>query len=251
MAQAEEYKQMIVVNDEAEGLCITHGGSTFTTECYKCKEEQRIRSEEHRARVAKANFNRLCRGAKVPEGFKGADLKNITISKEKPQEQRVIINKCKEYVNGFGDMMASKKPFGYIFRGGFGAGKTHTAIAIIRGVVLQHKMSARFAEFSKIMDDIMEAIGDKNMSVKDVIARLTTPSLLAIDDVGSRAMSDALYGRMYDIITCRFNENKPTIITSNLDEKDLKSFLGGAIMSRLTINGGEALVFDWEDFRRL
>ena len=73
--------------------------------------------------------------------------------------------------------------------------------------------------------------------------------LLIMDDVGAGKITDWSIDITYRLINSRYNADKPTIVTSNLELDDLAKLIGGRIVSRLQVMC--ALVFFGEEDRRV
>lgn len=76
------------------------------------------------------------------------------------------------------------------------------------------------------------------------------PSLLVIDEVGVAFGTESERTIFYQIINGRYERVLPTVLVSNLAEKDLPASIGERAMDRLREGGGVTLVFDWESYRK-
>jgi len=84
----------------------------------------------------------------------------------------------------------------------------------------------------------------------EVIEQYTVPELLIIDEVGLSCNNDSDKNILYQFINARYEKKLPTLIISNLNEKDLTEYAGVRVMDRLKESGGIKLVFNWSSYRR-
>lgn len=73
----------------------------------------------------------------------------------------------------------------------------------------------------------------KSGSTKDAIRSLGYRPMLLLDDLGKNSVSERHIRDFSDLLDLRFNDDKPTIITTNLVEKELKEKYGARVHSRL------------------
>lgn len=123
----------------------------------------------------------------------------------------------------------ANNPQGMLFIfGGFGAGKTHLAVAIA-----QHVASTKRVEYYSapdLFDKLRSAAG--RFGVEDMLAPILSADLLVLDDIGADDVASSfIQGRLFRIIDERLH--LPTIITSNLDLPSLEEKIGGRLQSRL------------------
>jgi DNA replication protein DnaC len=75
---------------------------------------------------------------------------------------------------------------GLLFYGRSGTGKTHLSVALLRFLLVQRGVRARFVEFSHLISDLREAFSGKN-AVTTLMSPLTEVPLLVIDELGKGA----------------------------------------------------------------
>lgn len=141
----------------------------------------------------------------------------------------------------------------YIF-GDCGTGKTHIAWCLFR-----NKIEQRLNDLKKVLEkeeneshhitlysnikvyswiEMLRLLRD-SMINKDKynspysIEEDFDPQILILDDVGSEKVSDWTIETLYHLINDRYENNKPTIITSNLSLKELAEKVGDRIPSRI------------------
>jgi DNA replication protein DnaC len=86
--------------------------------------------------------------------------------------------------------------------------------------------------------------------VLDFLDRLAAADLLHIDDLGAEHRTDWVLEQLYTIINARYEDERSTLVTSNLGRDELAAQLGERIVSRLE-GMCEILPFFGGDARRV
>jgi DNA replication protein DnaC len=86
--------------------------------------------------------------------------------------------------------------------------------------------------------------------VLDFLDRLADADLLHIDDLGAEHRTEWVLEQLYSIINARYQDERSTIVTSNLSRDELAEQLGERIVSRLE-GCCELLPFYGVDARRV
>lgn len=107
---------------------------------------------------------------------------------------------------------------GLYIQGAVGRGKTYAASAIAHEF-LRSGYNVVFAT-SKGMLEAVKATFDGGGSAKDAIARYAKCDLLVLDDLGKEDATEWSVGTVFSVLNTRYEDMRPTIITSNyrLDE---------------------------------
>jgi len=213
--------------------------------CAMAEEEMRTFSKE----MAQRRKNSILHLSGIPKRFQSKTFDNFIAEKE---GQKIALRKCRSYANNFSEMMASGKSM--IFTGGTGTGKTHLANAIANHVI-ENGHTAYFAAVRKILTAVKSTWRSNSPKTEEeVIKNFANLDLLIIDEIGVQFDTDSEKMILFDVINARYENNKPTIILSNLSvtsetETSIESILGERIMDRLRESGGTKIVFDWDSER--
>lgn len=141
----------------------------------------------------------------------------------------------------------AKKPRGFlIFSGNSGSGKTFSAYAILHEYLQNKKNDARFFNVADLYFEYRAEISERG-SASNLIAKFSDCGFLLMDDLGQRTPTDAYLEFLYVLINKRYETNKATIITTNLNGEGLEKKLGEAITSRIL--SGQNHYFDGKDRR--
>ena len=152
-----------------------------------------------------------CRNAQIPLKYAGKSFDDYQVTDD--NRRAVTIAKA----------FCSKKPSqGIYFFGKCGTGKTFLA-AIIAQEFLSDFQTVIFGDVPTLLDEIKRTFGGGNTS--DLFDRYCDCDLLVLDDIGTGKVTDWSVGQIYQLLNRRYNSEKPTIITSNHDLKDLQQKL--------------------------
>jgi DNA replication protein DnaC len=95
--------------------------------------------------------------------------------------------------------------------------------------------------------------GGFNLDRNEYIGNLTSKTLLVFDDFGIERDTEYALEQIYNVINARYQKEKPTIITTNLDYKDLEKGGQDLMLSRIysrIIEMGVPLKVDGSDRRK-
>ena len=137
-------------------------------------------------------------------------------------------------------------------------GKTHLAVAVLRGVMSRIPIRGLYRDTRALLRDIRSTYNPTlNSAEMDILRPVMEADLLVLDDLGAERLTDWVEETMNLIVNTRYNERRVTIFTSNHedipDETDMNSLyvrVGFSLHSRVT---GMCDFFEWEgpDYRHL
>ena len=141
-------------------------------------------------------------------------------------QMRQDIEYCRAYARNFDGHDDS-----LLLRGPTGVGKTHLSLAIA-GEVLSQGYSVVYGPVQQLLHRMeREHFGRADGNTEDVLLEC---DLLILDDVGTEFSSSFYTSALYNIINGRLMAEKPTIISTNLNQKELTDRYGEQIASRVT-----------------
>lgn len=114
---------------------------------------------------------------------------------------------------------------GIYLHGDTGTGKTHIT-ACMANELLKKNHSVLFTNFFEISKAIKGTFGKSNETENDYINRLANIDFLFIDDLGTERVQNSegdlwMQEKIFDVLNRRYNNNKPTIFTSNHNLSEL------------------------------
>jgi DNA replication protein DnaC len=131
--------------------------------------------------------------------------------------------------------------------GSYGTGKTALAMIVSKAAIDAGRSVAIYS-CPRLLGVIREAIdGD---GVLDFLDRLAAVDLLHIDDLGAEHRTEWVLEQLYTIINTRYEDERATLVTSNLGPPELAEQLGERTVSRLE-GMCEILPFFGADARRV
>lgn len=191
----------------------------------------------------------------VPAKYSDCLLETLPFQQENPTAYATVV----KYVENIQHYVHEKSVGLFLYskptaenRFGTGTGKTHSAITILNEYLLervkqhvtgQSKITDNPVYFCKSTDlqtlfnsqfrgtaDMQQAASAKYYAVKN---RVKSVDLLILDDVATKATSDAYTEELYEIIDHRATEELTTVFTSNIPINEVADLLGDRIASRV------------------
>lgn len=146
---------------------------------------------------------------------------------------------------------------GLLFAGPVGVGKTHLAVAILRGLT-EKGARCLFYEYGSLLKEIQDSYNPTSQtSEMTVLASVYETEVLVLDELGASKPTAWVLDTMTQIIGRRYNDKKLTILTTNYtDERQnpshetLQDRIGARLRSRL-YEMCRTVFIDGEDYRRL
>lgn len=108
---------------------------------------------------------------------------------------------------------------GLLLTGSVGVGKTHLAVAILKGLAAKG-VPGLFCEFGSLLKQIQDSYNPiSQTSELRVLAPVYQAEVLVLDELGSTVPTDWVRDTMYQIINKRYNDKKLTIFTTNFRDE--------------------------------
>lgn len=122
---------------------------------------------------------------------------------------------------------------GLFIYGNVGSGKTYLCSAIANYLLEQGKQ-VLFIVVPDLLDEIRASYGgDGEMSEIQVLRYANNAPVLILDDLGAHNYTEWARNKIYSIINNRLNNEKPTVINSNLNLGQIERYLGERTTSRI------------------
>ena len=163
------------------------------------------------------------RFSKVPSLYKDALFGNfdVTIYKDVEADQLAGAAKRKAelYVENYHNM--EREGVGlYIWSTARGCGKSRLASTICNELT-NNGVRNKYVSTNDLISEIQASWNDDSVSEYQVIKKYTEPRLLILDDFGARSGKSWIDDKLFQIIDDRYQDGKPTIITSNYEVERL------------------------------
>ena len=194
-------------------------------------------------------FKKLLAAARIPRRYIACSFERFKTAPGPSQDHALLL--AQSLVNEYPAVER-----GLLFMGPAGVGKTHLAVAIIRGLIGKG-FAGIFSEFGALLKEIQDSYNPISKSSEfKVLAPIYQTDVLVLDELGATVPTDWVRDTMYQIINKRYNDSKLTIFTTNyFDEQrsEKEQVLEDRISSRLRSRLHEMctkVVMDGEDYRR-
>ena len=145
---------------------------------------------------------------------------------------------------------------GLLFAGPVGVGKTHLAVAILRGLA-EKGVPCLFYEYGMLLKEIQDSFNPVSRTTEmSVLAPVYEAEVLVLDELGVSKPTEWVLDTMTHIIGRRYNDKKLTIFTTNYKDEcqspadeTLQDRIGTRLRSRLYEMCCTVLI-EGEDYRR-
>lgn len=224
------------------------------TGCPACAEEIRERDRIERESVFAEAVQRRERAplekAGIPFRFQDRSFANY-LPVNAGARSALQVARC------YADDFAANRKNGtcLIFSGHTGNGKTHLATSIAQSVMRQG-----YSVLFICVDDLLQSIKEtwarnSTKTQRQLVAEFVRLDLLIVDEIGVQFDTDAERLLIFNVLHGRYENQRPTIILSNLpvdsrNQASIRAVLGDRVIDRLRENGGRVVRFEWESFRR-
>lgn len=241
--------------------CETHGayeqkvyavlGRELRSNCPECSRIAREKSEAaeqaDKAMELRMSLARKLGDALIPKRFTTRTLGNYQAEND---GQRKALRFCQHYVQIFDEILKTGRCM--VLIGKPGTGKTHLGAGMANELLHNTSRTAVYRTVGAILQAIRSTY-DKHSerSEAEILSSLIDPDLLVLDEVGvsKEQPSDFELTTLFAIINGRYEQERPTVVISNLEASQLPAAMGDRCVDRLREGGMIAVPFDWESQR--
>jgi DNA replication protein DnaC len=149
--------------------------------------------------------------ARIPKRYEKCTLENFDSQND---SHRAALSKARTLVADYPYAM-----IGLLLMGPAGIGKTHLAVAILRGL-MEKGVPCLFIESGSLLKRIQDSYNPvSKTSESSVLAPVYEAEVLVLDELGATIPTDWVRDTLYQIINTRYNDRKLTIFTTNFLDK--------------------------------
>jgi DNA replication protein DnaC len=215
----------------------------MTAVCEKCggkgwifREQEGVLTSERCSCAVESRVKDYLHEARIPPLYRNKSFEDFSIPRDNPLAASAIglvMVKARKFVRDFPD---TPKP-GLIFLGDPGVGKTHLAVAVLKGL-MEKGFEGVFFDYQNLLDRIRSSYSEMSgASDREAYRTVLDTDIVLLDDLGSHRVTDWVEDTVTSILTWRCNHRKPTIVTTNLSDPDVgmggvKTILGERIGMR-------------------
>ncbi len=189
--------------------------------------------------------------AGIPKRYRGVSFDKFLFTKV-PEQVRPAYRVAEEYAHNF--EFYREQGTGLILEGPPGGMKTTLACCIARSVIERYERGTHgrppvyFISMPELFDRLLSRGSKEGRTEQDdFYTRVQETRLLVLDDFGEEYPAGWILNKVNFIISHRYDEMLPTIITTNLLPQEMKGRYAGRLIDRLrstykvVIIGGESL----------
>ncbi|MDU3520190.1 MAG: ATP-binding protein [Clostridium saudiense] len=193
--------------------------------CRKKELEKKAIEDENKEKQIR--LNSIFKNSLMDEKFKQCTFENWNhdIGSEK------IFNICSKYASNF--TKAKEDNLGLMLYGEPGNGKTH-AVSCIANYLMLRGIPTICVSINKMLERIKETYSSYGKEGEETVLKsLSNADLLIIDDLGTEQKNEWSAAKIYNIMDSRYRNGLPTIITTNINLKDLENMYQKRAYDRL------------------
>jgi len=195
-------------------------------------------------------------GSGIPPKYARATLGNFVLPHDNPITSEKLA-RAVVTIRSFVREFPATDCQGLLLAGDAGSGKTHLAVAALKAIIDKGHEGV-FFDYQNLLDRIRSTY-DKTSGSGDREAYRSAMEcgVLLLDDLGSHRVTEWVEDIVTSIITNRYNNRRPLIVTTNLDPKggkelikrSLPEVIGMRASSRLAEMCRYVNLFGVEDYR--
>ena len=213
--------------------------------CEKCSIESLENGrKKHETELQKNILLMKMNNAQIPLELKNKDFNNFLLTDEEDEKR---VDRAKRYMK---QIVEEKTHLNLMITGPTGVGKSHIAVGILKYCyeLNYFRNSIGYSTSFGLASKVIATWNNPDLNEEDVLKEYTEIDLLVIDDLGYDDMGKK--AEIINKIIYRRHENqKSTIITSNLKSNQVLAYMDGRTCSRFLSRLYSDIQIDTEDFR--
>src|SRR5262249_33041234 len=131
------------------------------------------------------------------------------------------IERAKLAAEKFVEEYPMSQPFGLLFMGPQGVGKTHLAVGIAKQLIKLKSVPCLFRTFPELLKEIQNSYNAiSQTSELSLLWPVLEIEVLVLDELGAQNPSSWVRDTVSYVLNYRYNENKVTILTTNYLDRE-------------------------------
>src|SRR2546425_146582 len=202
---------------------------------------------------------RLFGHARIPQRYAHCELANF----DPLSSANRSTEKAKIAAEKFVEEYPMSQPFGLLFMGPQGVGKTHLAVGIIKQLMRLKSVPCLFRTFPELLKAIQNSYNAVSQASElSLLTPVLETEVLVLDELGAQNPSSWVQDEVSYVLNYRYNDNKVTILTTNYkdeeERKDKKVGIADTLSERIGVRMRSRLYemcktikMNGNDFRRV
>jgi DNA replication protein DnaC len=207
--------------------CTICGGSGW-----KIVEREGVSGAEKCVCAGEGRERRVEARANIPPLYQQAALDNFFLPTDNPVSSRslaAVLLTVRGYVREYPKL---DKP-GLLFIGPPGTGKTHLSVAVLRELIARG-FEGVFYDFQALLNHIRSGYDQSSgMMDRDAYRSALEAEILVLDDLGAHRVTDWVEDTVTSLITQRCNNQRATIMSTNLRDPEVGDKRGSGLQEDL------------------
>jgi DNA replication protein DnaC len=170
--------------------------------------------------------------ADIPPLYRNASVDSFLIPSDNPAARQglgSVVLAVRGYLREYPNL---PKP-GLLFIGQPGCGKTHLAVAALRGLI-ERGFEGVFFDFQNLLDRIRSGYDAASGTMdREAYRTALETEIVVLDDLGAHRVTDWVEDTITSIVTFRCNHRKATIVTTNLRDPEVGDKRGSGLQEDL------------------
>lgn len=162
----------------------------------------------------------------------GFDNFSLDYYKKNPSHYEMM-NRNLEFLKDYSDNFDPKVSQSVLMMGGTGLGKTHLSSAVARKIIEKGNDVFYTGAIDLFSQFEIQRFKSYNNEPNELIERYFECDLLIIDDLGTEIINQFSVSTLYNLINDRLSRKKPTIVSTNLSQDEIKKKYTDRITSRM------------------
>ena len=159
----------------------------------------------------RARNERLLEQARIPRRYEHCELSNFEFEGPHRLLGPARMSACK-FVEEY-----PVDSTGLLLIGPIGVGKTHLAVGIIKELIASKGIACLFYDYRELLKEIQNSYNSSVQATElEVLRPVFETEVLALDELGAVKPTEWVWDTVSLILNTRYNNNKTTIITTNL-----------------------------------